>query len=63
MSTSVAPTGPVHYANDQRNALTGEIVALVKAFIPKGEAVSNGLIQEEARKIAFTYIEAPTTSE
>ena len=52
----VAPTGPTHHALGSRTALTGEIVALVKAF--HGGA-PDGVIREQARKISENYITMP----
>ena len=52
----VAPTGPTHHALDSRTALTGEIVALVKAF---GGIGPDGVIREQARKISENYITMP----
>ena len=52
----VAPTGPTNHALDSRTALTGEIVALVKAL--HGGA-PDGVIREQARKIAENYITMP----
>lgn len=57
--SGVAPTGPTHHALDARTALTGEIVALVKAFESPENRAPDGVIREQARKISDSYIAMP----
>lgn len=58
-SKTSAPSGPTHYALDRREALVGEIVALVKATNPSGRTLSDGSVREFARDIADNYIDLP----